>query len=258
MPAAYTHDRFGTDLMKILPADIRKTVTRFPQLFRVGLQGPDILFYYQPAFKTSIGALGPAAHRQTGTEFFTRSAKAADTEAGQAYLWGLLAHYALDALCHAYIDRQTQENGLNHLQLEAEFDRYLLALDGVSSPETYDRGTRLKLTRGECVTAAGFFPPAKPGHINESVKSTALCMWFFSRPKGLLRSVTMRVLKALGTSQIYLVVPSRAEPKFRQTNEQMLALYQQALDLYTVLLAQLENHIKTGAPLGPEFEPVFG
>ena len=163
----------------------------------------------------------------------------------------------LDALCHAYIDRQTQENGLNHLQLEAEFDRYLLALDGVSSPETYDRGKQLKLTRGECVTAAGFFPPAKPGHINESVKSTALCMWFFSRPKGLLRGLTMRVLKALGTSQIYLVVPSRAEPKFRQTNEEMLALYQQALDLYTVLLAQLEDHIKTGAPLGPEFEPIF-
>jgi hypothetical protein len=68
----------------------------------------------------------------------------------------------------------------------------------------------------------------------------------------------MRVLKSLGSSQIYLVVPSRAEPKFRRTNEQMLALYQQALDLYTVLLAQLENHIKTGTPLGPEFEPVFG
>lgn len=257
MPAHYAHDRFGADLIKILPSKVRKAATRFPQLYQVGLQGPDIFFYYQPAAKTAIGALGPEAHQKSGIEFFTHAAKAADSEAGQAYLWGLLAHYAMDSLCHPYVNGQ-KENGLNHMQLEAEFERHLLILDGIESPETYHRGKQFKLTRGECVTVAGFYPPAKPEHINQSVKGTSVCHWFFSRPKGLLRSLTMRVLKSLGKSYFYLVVPNRSEPKFRETNKRMLELYQQSMERYSLLLDQLMEHMNTGAPLGPDFAPDFG
>ena len=258
MPAPYTHDRFGSDLLNTLPADIRRTVTRFPQLFRVGLQGPDIFFYYHPAFKTAIGAIGPAAHKQSGTEFFTNAAKVADTEAGQAYLWGLLAHYALDSVCHPYVHQQKRENGLIHMQLESEFERYLLALDGVSSPETYHRGHRMKLTRGECVTVAAFFPPAEPGHIHWIMKNAWFFQWLFARPKGPVRSLVLRVLKIIGNNRIYLVVPNRAEPKFRAVNPQLMELYNQSLRHYGILLEQLTAHMQTGAALGSEFEPDFG
>lgn len=258
MPAAYTHDRFGTALMDLLPADVRKTVTHFPRLFRVGLQGPDIFFYYVPSLKNGIAALGQKFHDQPGGEFFVSAAKAADTEGGKAYLWGLLAHYALDSLCHPYIHTQKQEHGLIHLQLEAEFERFLLGMDGVESPETYHRGKQLKLTRGECVTVAAFFPPAEPGHINWAVKMTAWCQKRFAAPQGIRRRLVLRVLKHFGASKTHLLVPCRAEPKFRRTNEQMLTLYQQALDRYAVLLEQLHAHIQTGAPLGKEFDPDFG
>lgn len=258
MPAMYTHDRFGQALKELLPAGIRKTVNRFPQLFRVGLQGPDIFFYYVPVCKTAIGALGNEYHDRSGLDFFAHAAAAASTEAGQAYLWGLLAHYALDSLCHPYIHTQKHENGLNHMQLEAEFERFLLGMDGVASPETYHRGKNFKLTRGECVTVAAFYPPAEPGHINRAIKTTAWCQKMFGAPQGWFRRIVVRVLKILGGSKPYLLVPSRAEPKFRSTNTQMLALYQQAFDRYTVLLNQLQDHILTGAPLGPEFEPDFG
>ena len=68
----------------------------------------------------------------------------------------------------------------------------------------------------------------------------------------------LRVLKALGKNHMYLVVPSRAEPKFRATNARMMELYAQGLERYRLLLEQLTAHITTGAPLGSEFEPDFG
>ena len=258
MPALYAHNRFGSDLLPSLPADVRKTVNRFPQLFRVGLQGPDIFFYYSPGFKTTVGSLGDAAHNQSGIEFFRQAAKAANTEAGFAYLYGLLAHYAMDSLCHPYIHGQKHENGLIHMQLESEFERYLLALDGVSVPETFHRGKPIRLTRGECVTVAPFFPPATPAQINWTVHASRWSQWWFSLPHGIFRRLMLRVLKALGKNHMYLVVPSRAEPKFRATNARMMELYAQSLDRYRVLLEQLTAHMKTGAPLGPEFEPDFG
>lgn len=257
MPAIYTHDRFGSALLETLPAEIRKIVTRFPRLYRAGLQGPDFFFYYSPGIQTSIGALGSVFHHQSGTEFFTRAAQAADTEAGRAYLWGLLAHYALDSVCHPYVREQVESGSMNHLQLESEFERYLMALDGVASPETHHRGKQLKLTRGECVTVAAFFPPAEPGHVNRAVKFMVWCQKVFAFPQGMKRRLVVRVLKSLGGSRPYLLVPSRAEPKFKAVDQQMLALYTQALERYPLLLTQLQEHMTHGAPLGTEFEPVF-
>lgn len=258
MPAQYAHDRFGADLLKTMPNDVRKTVNRFPQLYQVGLQGPDIFFYYSPAFKTTIGSLGDAVHIKTGIEFFQHAAKAADTEAGLAYLYGLLAHYAMDSLCHPYIHAQQHDNGLIHMQLESEFERYLLALDGVTVPETYHRGKSLKLTRGECVTVAPFFPPATPAQINRTIRSSRFIHWCFSIHHGAFRRLLIRVLKSLSKTHMYLVVPSRAEPKFRATNARLMELYPQCLERYSLLLEQLTAHIKTGAPLGPDFAPDFG
>lgn len=258
MPLFYAHDRFGTALLEKIPGEIRRSCTRFPQLFRVGLQGPDIFFFYNPLFRTAIGTLGHTAHSQSGQEFFTQAARAADTEAAQVYLYGLLAHYCLDSLCHPYVDAQTADGKIGHVEMESEFERFLLALDGIPSPETHPRHKTLKLTRGECVTAADFFPPAKPGHIYGAVKNAAWCIKMVCRPHGVMRRIVSGVIRNTADNVRHQMVPTRAEPKFRVSNGRLLELYGEALERYPVLLAQLTAHLRDGTPLGAEFDPIFG
>ena len=45
MPTTYTHDLFGKKVYRQLPREIRKVIRENGNLFRIGLHGPDILFY---------------------------------------------------------------------------------------------------------------------------------------------------------------------------------------------------------------------
>ena len=44
----------------------------------------------------------------------------------RAYLYGFLCHYILDSECHPYISEYMEEHDLGHLEIETEFDRYLM------------------------------------------------------------------------------------------------------------------------------------
>ena len=46
MPALYAHNKFGKLVIPKLPSTIKETVRKYPNEFRMGLQGPDFLFFY--------------------------------------------------------------------------------------------------------------------------------------------------------------------------------------------------------------------
>ena len=45
MPAMYAHDTFGRKVAAKLPLSVKRPILQYPQMFRVGLQGPDVLFF---------------------------------------------------------------------------------------------------------------------------------------------------------------------------------------------------------------------
>lgn len=45
MPAMYAHDTFGRKVATKLPLSVKQPILQYPQMFRVGLQGPDVLFF---------------------------------------------------------------------------------------------------------------------------------------------------------------------------------------------------------------------
>ena len=49
MPTTYTHYRLGRGVRKLLDRDERRIIEANIELFRIGLHGPDILFYYKPS-----------------------------------------------------------------------------------------------------------------------------------------------------------------------------------------------------------------
>ena len=69
LPSIYAHFRFGDQAAKLLPEPMQRSIARFPQLFSLGVHGPDFFFFYQPLFKTQMGSLGGWYHDLTGKEF---------------------------------------------------------------------------------------------------------------------------------------------------------------------------------------------
>ena len=55
MPAMYAHDTFGRKVAAKLPLLVKRPILQYPQMFRVGLQGPDVLFFYNPFIEHPIG-----------------------------------------------------------------------------------------------------------------------------------------------------------------------------------------------------------
>lgn len=75
MPAFYTHYRFGCDVLKQLPEDIRSICTAHRGLFDIGLHGPDIYFFYRPVLPNKVNRIGYAAHKRSGRYFLQRAQK---------------------------------------------------------------------------------------------------------------------------------------------------------------------------------------
>ena len=259
MPANYAHYRFGAQLLKVLPSDARRTVNRYRQLYDMGLHGPDIFFYYNPAVKTDVGELGTGFHCQTGHTFFTRVCKRhrlEPSEPARAYLYGLLTHYCLDAVCHPFVRRHTDAGPIGHMQLETEFDRYLLDKDGKRPPHTQDCSLHMKLTKAECAVVAGFYPGVTAAQVDRSVRNMALATRLLAAPSPAARKLMSAVL---GLSGCYaqMLMPETPDPLCSHLDSELDALYNRAFRLYPELLRQVTAYLTCGVALGEEFTPAF-
>lgn len=69
-PSTYAHYRFGQEVLKELPNDIKKITIENKELYDIGLHGPDLLFYYLPLKTNEINSIGYNMHEKTGKEVF--------------------------------------------------------------------------------------------------------------------------------------------------------------------------------------------
>jgi len=255
MPASYAHYRFGKRLLPQLPPDVRQCIQRFRRMYDIGLQGPDFFFFYNPFLNTSTGELGKVFHRQTGVEFFPAACKAATSEAAKAYLYGLLGHYCLDSICHPFINRLVEIDEARHIPLESEFERFLLTLDGETSPQTFDMSKYLRLTRGECMTVSTFYPGSTGGKVFRSIRFMSLFTKFLAHPN---RARQIRLLQKVKPSLCDYMIPAEESEDLAPYIRELQDLYGQALERYPVMLSQLTRHLQTDAGFGDDFTPDFG
>ena len=252
MPASYAHYRFGKLLLPQLPPDVRQTIQRFRRMYDMGLQGPDFFFYYNIFIKTATGALGSAFHRQAGQEFFPVACKAATSDAARAYLYGLLAHYCLDSTCHPFINQLVNIGEARHVPLESELERFLLMRDKEPSPQSFDMSKYFRLTRGECMTVAAFYPGTTGGKVFRSIHAMAFFTKVLAHPKNgpFLRKIIPTLWEH--------AIPAEEDPELAPYIWELHDLYGQALERYPAMLSQLAAHLQTGADFGMDFLPNFG
>ncbi|MDO4262378.1 MAG: zinc dependent phospholipase C family protein [Eubacteriales bacterium] len=196
MPAAYAHYLFGKEVFKKLPEKEKKIVREGNDAFLLGLHGPDLLFYYFPLCKNRINQQGTRMHEELAAGFFElgreRYRKDRDP-ALRAYLYGFLCHFMLDSECHPYISRYMEEKDLGHLEIETEFDRYLMVRNGID-PLRYVPIHHLISRARTRKAISGMFDRVSPGQIGISIRlfRRTLCLFTCRRPwkRKLLRALS--------------------------------------------------------------------
>jgi hypothetical protein len=145
MPAVAAHYYFGEQVLKLLTGDIKILIEKHKPAFNLGLQGPDLLFYYKLWKKNEIVDMGHELHRQPAGVFICRALKnieAMPSLDAQAYMLGFACHHVLDSTFHGRI-AQLAPQEREHRLLEAELDRQIA--------EDYPGCTSTKLKRHQLV-----------------------------------------------------------------------------------------------------------
>lgn len=149
MPDIISHYLFGLDTTKQIQDNaIYQAIKSNRNLFFIGCQGPDPMYYHKPYKKHNFSFIAARMHTED-TGYFLSSAlcyvkKYRDTpaiyEPCLAYVAGLLCHYALDTSCHPYIfylgGHYVADNPASH-KYQGLHKQIELALDDLLLEETF-------------------------------------------------------------------------------------------------------------------------
>ncbi len=143
MPGFTTHYILGMKAYNDLPSNsLKHLIAKYRWLYQLGLQGPDIFFYYIPVLRhRDYRNVGSYMHEHHISSFFqnyllalSKISSRQQREEGLAYFCGYLCHYIGDSICHPYVYGRigydakaptTQAHG-RHAALENDLDAILL------------------------------------------------------------------------------------------------------------------------------------
>ena len=138
MPGFITHYVFGKEGFKeFTEGSVKEAVRKHRHAFHIGLQGPDIFFYFPAYVLISKKNLGTIMHRSEVNPFFRElsayilKSEPAEREILIAYIAGFLGHQALDSTTHPYVyfftDYKEGEKGYfaRHAKFETDIDYFM-------------------------------------------------------------------------------------------------------------------------------------
>ena len=261
MPANYAHYRLGFQSIPALPESAVRAIRKARRMFDVGLHGPDFFFYADIVGKSELGALGSSYHHRSVRELFQNAARdlrLKPSDEGTAYLYGVLGHFCLDTICHPRIRELHCTGAVTHTELETEFDRYLLCLDGKKHPSAVDTGKHIRVNAAQAARIASVYPPVTGPQVERCIRRMRLLSSFFADSGRVKHAAIALVRRAASPRVAELAMQDQPNPRAQPYNEMLLSLYNQAMELYPRLAKQLSDHLHHNAPLGPEFDRTFG
>ena len=270
MPATYAHYRFARQMLDILPDSLNAAAKDFPSLFLTGAQGPDLMFFYRPLKFNAVNKVGYDLHDESGRLFFSNarniisdSPKRRDYK---AYALGLLCHYALDKACHGYIENKIRISGVSHSDIEKEFDKYLMRLDG-ENPFTFDLSCGVEKDEKVAAAIVPFFNNLKSDFKKITAEDVRGALGGFRKYNRLMqgrsaagRAVISAALRLSGKYEklhpmFYAHTDSEA---CEDSNLRLEKLFLKAKSSCLSLVAKFFECARADRALGEDFAPTFG
>lgn len=190
MPGFVTHYIFGREAYRNLNSKtLKKNIYYNRGAYGLGLQGPDIFFYYLPSYAIHGHNIGAMAHTEETRAFFhgllqscLKFKNQIDRDIAESYLIGFLGHYTLDTICHPYVYAMTHYDGKrkdyfsHHAYLETDIDTLLLDLKLNRKPCNFHSADTIVLTHRQKYVIASMLHDAFH-YAFPNLKLRRLTMW---------------------------------------------------------------------------------
>ena len=198
MPSTYAHQRFGDLVFEKLSTKTRQYLSQYTELYNIGLQGPDIFFYYDPVhWGNPVIQIGENKHLMTGRAYFSQALERLGESASITYLCGVLCHYALDSACHAYINEYAAGNDVTHAEIEGELDRALIAAEG-RNPVKEVMTAKFIPSEESAAVIARFYPETDAKTVYKALKGFTGLHSLLRCPGDLKRNTIYGILRLIG------------------------------------------------------------
>lgn len=272
MPSVYAHERFGWQVLRLLPDSIKAVAKKHRRQFGIGLQGPDFFFFYRAWKSNPVAEEGLRIHRTPAAELFSgfreilREREPDSMEVACAI--GTICHFMLDSTCHGYVDAQIRETGESHNTIETEFERFLMEKDGLEPlrfpiwkfiPADEDTAGCLACLYGR--TASG---DTGAGSIDEKIIRTCLKdMRLIKRRLSASTPLGQKLLrKAMALTGHFDEIQGHLmaltpNPHCEKSNRRLLELSDSAVEETAALITEYYENIRTDAPLNARFDKDF-
>ena len=262
MPAFYAHDCFGEKVLGKTDGEIREIILKYYAQFEIGLQGPDIFFFYRPYSKNKIVKYGNHLHAVSARPFFERAVRAAGAagrdSAQYAYLLGFICHFILDSECHPYVAEMIEKTGVQHLEIEEEFEKYLLRKDGLH-PLAYRLGRLVPTDEYTAKAIAPFYP----GISWQIVQSSLRWLRFIKnllRAPGRVKQGLINTIMKMGGRYAYskgLMHQRVDNPKCAESNQELYLRFVGAIEIAAEMIESLDESLRNGQELNHRFDRTF-
>ncbi|MBQ8394855.1 MAG: zinc dependent phospholipase C family protein [Clostridia bacterium] len=269
MPAVYAHCRFGEELISYLPPSLQKGLEPYMDAFRLGTQGPDILFYHKPLKSNPLRKKGSDMHRKAGKSFFLRQAKRLLTEnlvkkegdgyvpdsADAAYIAGFLCHFLLDVRLHPTV-YEAQATGLAHGKIESELEKYMLRKDGKPT-RGYNTASPFGNERSTAKACAAALD-AKEEEAARAIKTIQKLNGWFTSKNGALHAAAHTGLSLVGLNKKFgsMFLHKKDDPHCKETVEALARHWQEALPFAAKIVEEYFHDLAKNVENG-ELDPIF-
>ena len=262
MPALYAHNRFGGEVVKHLDDELSSIIQKHYTQFRIGLQGPDIFFFYRPWKKSHVSQCGYGMHEEYADLFFEKGIQII-REKGRnsreyAYILGFICHFALDSECHPYVESMVKGIKVGHIEIEGEFEKYLLRMDG-RHPLAYPIAKFVPTDDATVNAIYQFFKQIKREEIQEALKTMKFIKRFLTAPLKIKQNVIQFLLNVTGLDKSYhgMMHAYVDNPKCEETNKSLENRFNQAILVATMLIQSYDESVREEKAINERFHRTF-
>lgn len=262
MPAFYAHHYFGEKITEQLEGDLKEIIQKHEEQFHIGLQGPDIFLYYEPHHQNRIATYGLHIQEVSAYPFFQNSIKLLKKYGRDsheyAYILGVICHYILDSECHPYIEKKVKEIGVLHQEIEQEFEKNLLRMNG-KDPFTYPLSNFIPTDDKTAVTIYPFYKTINPVIVKQALTDFKRTKRLLTTPGKARQSLIIAAMNKVKDRDYLKGIMYKHEdnPLCESSNRGLKLRLDTALPIAVKMLYSFDETLTTGKELDRRFNRTF-
>ena len=235
MPASYTHQQFGNQVFNHLDdQEIKQIIANNLNYYNIGLQGPDILFFYQPLKTNYVNTLGNQLHQDIARAFFEQAQviiKENHDERSLAYILGFINHFILDSECHGYVDKTVIAQAIGHYEIERDLDQRMMLLN--HQKFNYSTPAHYTINQATAQVIGPFFK-LQPETILEALKSFRRFNKLFACQSPVKRKIVLTGMKLAKAKSYYgMVMTDQTVSAIEENIDVLVNLFNHAINIAT-------------------------